>query len=275
VTVVAAGWGTTVQDHGRPRYVDLGVPRAGAVDRRAHGLANRLVGNPESAAALETLGELTIEADDHVDVAISTTGTRQTLRPGDRLTVSAAAERPWIYVAVRGGITVEPVLGSRSHDTLSGLGPPPIVAGTVLPIGTEPGTEMAADLAVDAAVHGSGRAISGAAIRLWEGPRLDWFDGALDLLVGRRWPVVGDVNRVGIRLGPGPFTPRPRRSAAMPSEGILEGAIQVTPSGEPIVMLANHPTTGGYPVVAVVDPDDQHLVANARPGAELRFRRVG
>ena len=267
VRVVTAGWGTTIQDHGRPRYVDLGVPRSGAVDRRAHGLANRLVGNPESAAALETLGELTIEADDHVDVAISTTGTRQTLRPGDRLTVPPADGRPWTYLAVRGGIVVEPVLGSRSHDTLSGLGPPPIVEGTVLPVGGDPGTEMATDLAVHATV--------GTAVRLWEGPRLDWFDGAFDLLVGRTWRVVGDVNRVGVRLDAGPFAPRPRRSGSMSSEGLLEGAIQVTPSGEPIVMLANHPTTGGYPVVAVVDPDDQHLVANARPGAELRFRRVG
>ena len=126
-------------------------------------------------------------------------------------------------------------------------------------------------MVADLALHGA----SAAAIRLWEGPRLDWFDGALDLLVRRRWKVVGDVNRVGVRLDAGPFTPRPQRTGAMASEGVLEGAVQVTPAGEPIVMLANHPTTGGYPVVAVVDPDDQHLVANARPGAELRFRRVG
>ncbi len=77
------------------------------------------------------------------------------------------------------------------------------------------------------------------------------------------------VSRVGVRLDAGPFVAVSDERLA--SEGLVPGAIQITPSGEPIVMLANHPTTGGYPVVAVVDPDDLHLVAQARPGAILRF----
>lgn len=265
VVVVEPGWGTTVQDAGRRRYADLGVPPAGAVDRRAFGFANRLVGNAPDEATLETLGGLTIEAQGALVVASSGTGARQTLRPGDRLVVPPTADRAWIYVAVRGGLRVEPVLGSRSHDTLSGLGPPPVAAGSVLPVGADPQTELPADFGV--------LAPSAPVVRLWEGPRADHFDGALDLLVGRAWPVVGDVSRVGVRLAAAPFRARGRHGA-MASEGLIEGAIQVTPAGEPIVMLANHPTTGGYPVVAVVDPDDQHVVANARPGGELRFRRV-
>jgi allophanate hydrolase subunit 2 len=166
---------------------------------------------------------------------------------------------------VRGGIALEPVLGSRSHDTLSGVGPPPIVAGVRLDVGDDPQTELVTDLAPSRP--------RSAVVRLWPGPRADWFENGVDTLIGQDWTVGRDVSRVGVRLSPGSF---PRTSAMpdhMASEGLVDGAVQITPSGEPIVMLANHPTTGGYPVIAVVEPDDIPVVAQARPGSTLRFHR--
>ena len=107
---------------------------------------------------------------------------------------------------------------------------------------------------------------------VWPGPRIDWFAGGARRADRADWTVGSNVSRVGVRLSPGSF----ERGAAMPahmaSEGLVDGAVQITPAGEPIVMLANHPTTGGYPVIAVVDPDDISIVAQARPGSTIRFR---
>ena len=127
--VVAAGWGTTVQDHGRPGLAHLGVPTSGAVDREAHDRSNRLVGNPPDAATIETRGGLVIEALRPVVAATSADGQRHTLQAGDTVRIDPADGQMWAYLAVRGGIEIEPVLGSRSTDTLSGLGPAPIAAG--------------------------------------------------------------------------------------------------------------------------------------------------
>lgn len=263
--IVEAGWSTTIQDHGRRHYANLGVPTAGAVDLRAHDLANRLVGNMPDAATLETTRGLLIEAHRALIVAISADGTRRTLQPGERLRIDAPDNGMWGYLAVRGGIDVDLVLGSRSHDTLSGLGPAPLVDGSTLAVGKDPQSPLPADLAPQAQVE--------RVVRLWPGPRADWFPRGIETLTGVRWTVQSDVSRVGARLSSGVFErTESAMSATMPSEGLVEGAIQVTPAGEPIVMLANHPTTGGYPVLAVVDPDDIGFVAQMRPGSLLHFR---
>lgn len=271
--IVELGWGTTVQDRGRRGHAALGVPRSGAVDARSHELANRLVGNEPGAAALETNRGLVVEATTATIVSVSSDGARYTLSAGERVRVDARPGEMWAYLAVRGGVVVEPVLGSLSHDTLAGIGPPPLAAGDLLLAGRDPLSEMPADLAppIDAA----GRP------RVWPGPQVDWF-ASLDPLLGVTWTVTADISRVGVRLAAravtdeeeatvvadGPFGP----TRSMPSEGLVEGAIQVTPSGQPIVMLANHPTTGGYPVIAVVEPDDIGIVAQTPPGSTIRFR---
>ncbi len=123
--VVAAGWGTTVQDHGRRGMAHLGVPSAGAVDRDAHDRSNRLVGNPPGAATIETRGGLVIEALRPVIAATSADGQRHTMQSGDTIRIDPADGQMWAYLALRGGIEIEQVLGSRSTDTLSGLGPAP------------------------------------------------------------------------------------------------------------------------------------------------------
>jgi allophanate hydrolase subunit 2 len=194
-------------------------------------------------------------------LVVATGWSRSTLATGERVAVEPAEDQMWAYLAVRGGLDVQPVLGSRCHDTLSGLGPAPIADGVELPIGADPGTNLPAD-------HAPVRRRSGP-VRLWPGPRRDQIVDPLGVLSRRTWTVSTSVSRIGVRLGAGPFAAVSVHHLA--SEGLVPGAIQITPAGEPIVMLANHPTTGGYPVVAVVDPDDLQLVAQARPGATLRF----
>ena len=266
LALVDAGWATTIQDLGRPGRASLGVPAAGAVDRAALALANRLVGNPPGAAGLETAGGLVIEAVDALIVATSSVGHRVTLRPGERLAVSAPSDGMWGYLAIRGGIDVAPVLGSRSIDTLSGIGPPPPTTGDVLAVGPAPQTELPADL-------GPPRARD-TTVRIWPGPHAGSL-GGVESMTRSVWTVAGDVSRVGVRLVPPDDSDiEPGHHGAMASIGLVEGAVQVPPSGGPIVMLANHPTTGGYPVVAVVEPDDLPVVAQAAPGSTLRFRPV-
>jgi biotin-dependent carboxylase-like uncharacterized protein len=278
VVVVSPGPLATIQDRGRRGYAALGVGTSGAVDAPALALANRLVGNPLDAAGIEvTMGGLVLELDAPAMVAL--TGARvevtvtggpplghdapSTLPAGVRIALGRPPTGLRTYVAVRGGLAVAPVLGSRSYDTLGRIGPPPLRAGDRLPVGADPGTPIDTEVApvrtLDAA----------APIRLWPGPRADWFADSLDVLTAAAWTVRSDSDRVGARLE-GPALRR-TRADELPSEGLVTGAIQVPHDGRPIVMLADHPVTGGYPVVAVVDPGDLSRVAQARPGAVLRF----
>ncbi|GAA3177940.1 biotin-dependent carboxyltransferase family protein [Nonomuraea roseoviolacea] len=168
------------------------------------------------------------------------------------------------YLAVRGGVAVEPVLGSRSTDSLSGLGPEPLRAGTVLPVGPVTGLEpIVADVAPP-------RGPRPAVLRVLPGPRDDWFaPGALAELCAEPYTVSQDSNRVGVRLG-GRELAR-AREGELPSEGMVAGALQVPPSGQPIVFLADHPPTGGYPVIAVLVAADLPVAAQLRPGDRVRF----
>ena len=264
--VVQAGFATTVQDRGRRGRAHLGVPIAGAVDQQSHDLVNRLVGNSADAATIETLGALVVEALRPTIVASSADGSRHTLLTGDRLRVDAPAGGVWAYLAVRGGIEVTPVLGSRSTDTLGGLGPSPLTSGALVAAGVDPGSALVADLAP------TPRA-SRDVLRIWDGPQHDWFVGGRQVLIERSWLVTNDLSRVGVRLEMGEFVRSTRAQPQMPSIGLVAGAIQITPAGEPIVMLANHPTTGGYPVIAVVDAEDMATLVQTRPGSRVRFRR--
>jgi len=277
--VIDAGTLTTVQDLGRPGWAHLGVPRSGALDEPALRLANRLVGNEESAAGLETtLDGVRFRLDRAARVAV--TGARCVVRVAGRavawgtgLTVPAGAEvhvGPATtglrsYVALAGGLDVEPVLGSRSTDLLSGLGPPVLAAGQRILLGTPGPAPHGAE-----AVPGSG----GATVRLRLGPRADWFTPAsVAALDAATYAVGPDSNRIGLRLA-GRALER-RVDDELPSEGMVLGAVQVPPGGQPVVFLHDHPTTGGYPVVAVVVGADLPVCAQARPGDRLTLRVVG
>lgn len=260
IVVVAPGIATTIQDGGRPGLAHLGVPPAGAVDPGLAGLLNRLVGNDPDAAVIETVGDLVLEATTSITVATSRHAAPANLRAGDRLSVAAGAGRQWHYVAVRGGIANAPVLGSRSHDTLSGIGSTPLASGAVLPVGTG---------ARDPVADFTPLAPPGDRARIAPGPRIDWFAGdVLDALTARA-VVVTASSRVGVRLR-GVDLIRVRTDE-LPSEGLVRGAVQVPPDGDPIMMLADHPTTGGYPVVAVVHADDVATVAQQHEGTAIRL----
>ncbi len=172
------------------------------------------------------------------------------------------------YLAVRGGIETPPVLGSRSTDVLSGVGPDPLAAGDRLPIGRATTAYPGVDV-VPVQLPEGGDVV----LRVVDGPRADWFTPAgRAALLSDAYEVTADSNRVGMRLS-GPELER-ARDDELPSEGMVCGALQVPPSGQPTLFLADHPVTGGYPVIAVVVAADVPLAAQVRPGQRVLFRRV-
>lgn len=276
LTVLDPGLLTTVQDRGRVGLAHLGVPRAGALDAPAAALATRLVGNPPDAALLETtMTGAAIRVDRALTVAV--TGARcevrvdgrpvpfaepVSLRAGAVLVVGPAREGVRSYVAVAGGLDVPPVLGSRSTDTLAGLGPARLRAGDVLALGPAPGPPAPLDVAPLRTGAGP--------LRLLLGPRASWLGPAgLAALATASYAVSPNSDRVGLRLTGPPLDLLETRE--LPSEGVVLGAVQVPPSGRPVVFLHDHPVTGGYPVVAVVHPDDVPRCAQLRPGDQVRF----
>lgn len=262
IEIVEPGVATTLQDRGRPGYAHLGVSPSGAVDPWLAALVNRLVGNPAGATVLETCGGLVLRATGHVLVATSADPGPRTLGPGESCHVPAGRSgRLWHYVAVRGGLLAEPVLGSTSSDTLAHLGPPPCQAGDRLAVGGAPVAPIVADIAPLADVPG--------VVRITAGPRVDWLADGLRALVSGPWRVT-TTSRVGVRLSGVPLVRA--RSDELASEGLVRGAIQAPPDGDAVMMLCDHPTTGGYPVVAVVHPDDVASLAQHAPGSEVRFR---
>ena len=276
--VRAVGGPVLVQDAGRPGHAAIGVGAAGAADRASYTLGGRLVGNGPGAAALEVvLGGLEVEADGHVTVCVTgapapldvdgrpePSGAVLTLRPGQRLRLGMPASGLRSYLSVRGGLDVPPLLGSRARDTLAGLGPEPVRAGDVLPVGAD----AAGEVLVDAVAPR--RYDETPVVRVVRGPRDDWAADP-DALVTRTWRVGGASDRVGLRLEGDPLGVVPGKGE-LPSEGALRGAVQLPPGGHPVVFGPDHPVTGGYPVIAVVVDADTDRLAQLRPGEELRFR---
>lgn len=277
--VRAPGPLTLVEDLGRPGQSAIGVGRSGAADRASLRLANRAVGNPEGAAALEvTLGGLEVEVlGGHVWFCV--TGAPAPVRVDGRdtgpYTVSAAGPGCVVrlgvpphglrsYLAVRGGVDVPPVLGSRSRDVLAGVGPAPLRKGTELPVGAAVGSFPDAD------VLPAPPADDDVVLAAFRGPRASRVRDA-DVLVRTAWTASERSDRVGMRLAGGSLPHRPG-APELPSEGAYRGAVQVPPSGEPVLFLADHPVTGGYPVVAVVLDADVDRAAQVRPGQGLRLR---
>jgi biotin-dependent carboxylase-like uncharacterized protein len=281
VEVVRAGPLTTFQDRGRPGLAHLGVPPSGAADPLAYELANRTVGNDPGTAVLEaTLAGPVLRFAEAALVAVTGAEAGATIsgRPLERATpvrVPAGAllelrgcrHGVRAYISVRGGFAVEATLGSRSHDLLTGLGPPPLRDGDVLPVGPVPARPP----------QGAARVVAPPddepTLVVVPGPRDDWFPPeALSALAETTWRVSNTSNRIGIRLE-GPFLPRLDRGELL-SEGLVTGSIQVTSAGQPILLGPDHPTTGGYPVIAVVVASDLALAGQLGPGASVRFRRA-
>jgi biotin-dependent carboxylase-like uncharacterized protein len=275
--VVAVGALALVEDLGRPGHGASGVGRSGAADRAALTLANRLVANDEGAAAVEVVfGGLAVRTTSLLTVALAGAAAPATvdgmpvghhavvdLRPGQVLRLGMPPTGLRTYLAVRGGIDVAPVLGSRSTDTLSGLGPPPLQTGDELPVGPEPTELPLIDVAPVCPPPGDTVVLHAVL-----GPRAEFVADPAEL-TRTTWTGSSRSDRVGMRLEGG----RLRRAddTEVPSEGMVRGAIQVPPGGEPVVFLADHPVTGGYPVVATVCDADVDRAAQVRPGQSVRF----
>jgi biotin-dependent carboxylase-like uncharacterized protein len=279
VRVVRAGPLTTVQDRGRSGVAALGVPRAGALDRPAYELANRLVGNEPGAAVLETtLGGVALRALAPLTAAVVGApapvrvdgcpvpwGAPLRVPEGAVLDVGPATHGVRSYVALGGGVDVPPQLGSRSADLLAGLGPAPLADGLLLPVGDRCGEPLRIEpLPLPAPP-------STLVLRVDPGPRADWFTAAaLRALAASRYTVSPASNRIGLRVLGAPLERAPGRGE-LPSEGMVLGALQVPPDGLPVLFLADHPTTGGYPVIGVVPAADLAAAAQAAPGTAVRF----
>lgn len=302
--VKAPGLQTLFQDSGRAGLTHWGVSPSGPADREAAAEANRLVGNSAGATVLENLaGGLKVTALADVELALTGADTPATLtdpaqepplalamrpstpfalKPGQTLTLGAPARGLRTYLAVRGGFAARTEAASASRDTLAGLGPKPLAAGERLSLASPP-VAVVADPAPVLPLPEPGKVLE---VRALPGPRDDWFTPeSLGRFAEVTWEVSQSSDRIGVRLlladapadAEGGTTTQPTDvltravTRELPSEGMVTGAVQVPPSGEPVVFLADHPVTGGYPVIATVHPADLRLLAQAPPGTQLRF----
>lgn len=277
---------TTVQDLGRPGHAAEGIAVSGAADRAALRRANRLVGNPEGAAALEVaLGGFRAVAEE--DLWFAVTGawggvrldgrdvdpsTAHAWPRGAELALDAFTHGVRAVVAVRGGVAASVAVGSRATDTLSGLGPAALRPGDAVdlvdrhPAAPIPATDL----------HPWGPPPASAIdLEVAPGPRADWF-AQPELLFEGVWTVSARADRVGVRLDGPPLarTDGRARQGELASEGMLPGAVQVPPDGCPVILGPDGPVTGGYPVVAVVTDATRDALAQARPGTRVRFRHA-
>lgn len=278
---------TTVQDLGRGGYGNMGVSSSGAFDLESATAANRMVVNDESAAVLECMagglefqlaeGGIVAFAGAHGPVIIENNGKKFKTAMNSRIVVSAGAivrigtfdAGLRGYVAVRGGIDVEPVLGSRSTDTLGKLGPEIVRAGQVLTVG-DPEYAAGSSVAIYPAPNWS---TEQAKLEVVPGPRADWFaDDSVQSFFNQTWVVTQETNRVGMRLEGEPL--KRSMTVELPSEGMVPGAIQVPTSGQPIIFGPDHPATGGYPVIGVLTRRALSRAGQLAPGAKVTFRRV-
>jgi biotin-dependent carboxylase-like uncharacterized protein len=283
VDVLSVGSGALVEDLGRPGWAHLGVPGSGALDPEALMLANRLVGNDPGDAGLEILlGGLTLAPTRSIRIAVTGAdapidvdgrpcpwGEPVSVAAGARLTVGRARGGLRSWLAFDGGLALDLDLGSASTDTLTGLGPDPLAPGQRVPLGRR------------RQARGAGSAVprepleQPAALRVRMGPRDDWLTRASAAeLTSRPYSVSSDCDRVGVRLDPveGRRLERADPGVELPSEGIVIGGVQATADGRPLIFLADHPVTGGYPVVAVVERADLWKCAQLRPGDLVRLR---
>ncbi len=269
------------EDLGRPGYARVGVGKSGAADRGAHALANRIVGNGSGEATIEVLfGGLEFVSHAHTTIAVTgapapvTINGRQAdhhtplyLKPDDVVKLGRPPAGLRSYLAVAGGFAEKPVLGSRSYDTMARIGPEPLTRGRVLALRGEPHEAPTMGF-----VPVRLATLDPIAVEVIPGPRDDWMHDGLGPLTRRPWTVSSNSDRVGVRLEGDPL----ERADAfadreLPSEGAVRGSIQVPGSGLPVVFLADHPVTGGYPIVGVLTDESTDRLAQACPGQTIRF----
>jgi KipI family sensor histidine kinase inhibitor len=292
VKILAAPMPALFQDLGRFGQTGQGVSSSGALDQGAYKAANRIVGNPTDTPCLEIiLGGFSFEVSGRAVIALTgapcpitihdASGraiSAETYKPisleaGDVVTLSQAPRGMRSYLSVRGGFAVKPVLGSASTDTLAVVGPEPVTTGAVLTVQDDRTGLSAVSLTEEPAFD---HPVAGEIVTLdvVMGPRSDWFtESGIASLSDQLWKVTPQSNRVGIRLS-GDVALERRDKAELPSEGTATGAIQVPHSGQPVLFLADHPLTGGYPVIGTVAEYHLDLAGQIPVNAQIRFRPV-
>jgi antagonist of KipI len=286
LTILKPGLFTTIQDGGRWGYQDQGVPVSGPMDRHAHRLANALVGNPPDAATLEaTLLGPELRFDQPALIAVTgadleaaiddrpaAVGTAHRVESGGLLRFGARGSGTRAYIAIDGGIDVPPVLGSRSTHVVSGLGGidgRALRAGDRLALGS-PNSQQGESRRgpLRSAVSG------GARLRAMRGPQDHCFDESVfSWLTRTRFTISPRSDRMGYRLVPGSRIPNPesRIPGTMISDAAFTGGIQIPPSGDPILLMADRQTTGGYPQIGTVITADLPLAGQLAPGDWIEF----
>jgi allophanate hydrolase len=286
--VLTPGLHTTVQDLGRPGYQSIGVPVSGALDGFSLRLANALVGNPLGAPALEVLvsGPAFEVAADTVRVALAGAGAHLaigaektrvevwhsvTLPRGEIIEIVAGRQSACCYLAIEGGIAVPLILGSASTYVRAGIGGldgRTLRSGDVVPLAVACASERA-ELRLSVPMPATGDQ----PIRVVLGPQQEYFaEAAVATLLDAEFHISASADRMGMRLD-GPLLQH-RRGWDIVSDAITTGAIQVPGSGQPILLLADHQTTGGYPKIATVISADLPVVGRRRPGDPVRFAAV-
>lgn len=293
VEIIAIGLQALVQDAGRHGMAGMGISPSGALDAPSMRAANRLVGNPAGECVLENLlGGLQMRCHGRATLAVTGADVPLTLRAadgrawlvpshacvalddGDTLTLGTPRSGVRSYVAVRGGWQVAPVLGSHATDTLAHIGPEPLQVGQRLVVGAVPVSALRAAQAGAEPLPQWPRAGDEVVLDVVLGPRTDWFASeALALLTQQPWRVTPQSNRVGMRLDGAQPLPR-SVSRELPSEGTVTGAIQVPANGQPVLFLADHPLTGGYPVIGAVASHHLGLAAQIPVGCSVRFHVI-
>lgn len=291
IEIRAAGLQALLQDRGRHGQAKQGVSASGAMDQRALQAANRLVGNDSATACLElAYGGFQLAC--RGDAVVAVTGADGTLMltradgsrralpryqpialaDGDLLALGEPCAGIRSYLAVRGGFDVAPVLGSLSSDTLARIGPDALATGDVLALRAP--TSGAVVGAPETPPDDLPTVQQEVVLDIVLGPRTDWFTPeAVALLCAQPWTVTPQSNRVGIRLaGEAPLARA--NHAELPSEGTAHGAIQVPPSGQPVLFLADHPLTGGYPVIASVATHHLDRAGQIPVNARVRFHPI-
>lgn len=301
------GLAATVQDLGRPGHADLGISRSGALDHDSLRCASRLVGNHSDAACIETYGGLRVramgeqvlaiagaEVDATIDASRIDAGDADTdrsrpaphghafaLGDGEVLDIGFPKQGAVAYLGIRGGLDIEPVLGSLSSDILSDLGPRPLRAGDELPVrawtsGVVAVSEDDAGSSICGSdahrPHGLFGQDEGVSLDVVLGPRDEMFtEAAVTALLEQEWEVTPQSNRVGLRLhGDQPL--ERTDDSELESEPMASGALEVPPGGQPVVFMADHPLTGGYPVIGSVASWDLNRAGQVPIGARIRFR---
>jgi allophanate hydrolase subunit 2 len=289
LTIVRALGLITVQDLGRPGHMHEALPPGGALVRGALIAANRLAGNPDGAAAIEILGTLTVRAD--APLLVATADAPRLLRAGDELALSSEPRRA-AYLALAGGVDAPLVLGGRAAHLSAGLGrllrtgdrlspaspalSTSVASASVTPAASAPSPSPATSVVSPIAPTAPGSpvgppaALSPPIIRVIVGPDLDAFDPtALAALTSAPYRILPTSDRVGTRLA-GPLLPR-RPDHLEQSRPMVRGALEVPRDGAPIVLGPEHPTTGGYPIIAVIAHADLDRFFSVRLGGEVRF----